>query len=217
MRVMQESAKRIGLKLSGKENDLITHQVEHSVEKNVIKINELLNGKLPVDDSTTFDKTVERKEDESFSLTDIQYAYLIGRNAGIPLGGIATHYYFEVEIFNPDLQRLNAALNHTLSLHAMLRAELIDSGRQRISAALEHYEIAVTDCQYIDDNQLQEFINSTRSDMKTHLRSLAIAPSFEIRATLLNKKRVRLHLCFDLMFIDLHSVKIVMKDWWHFY
>lgn len=33
MRVMQESAKRIGLKLSGKENDLITHQVEHSVEK----------------------------------------------------------------------------------------------------------------------------------------------------------------------------------------
>ncbi|MFV8905363.1 hypothetical protein [Serratia fonticola] len=156
MRVMQESAKRIGLKLSGKENDLITHQVEHSVEKNVIKINELLNGKLPVDDSTTFDKTVERKEDESFSLTDIQYAYLIGRNAGIPLGGIATHYYFEVEIFNPDLQRLNAALNHTLSLHAMLRAELIDSGRQRISAALEHYDQPVWHEKY--DNALQRMV-----------------------------------------------------------
>ncbi|CDG22364.1 Peptide synthetase [Xenorhabdus poinarii G6] len=217
MQIMQESASRIGLKLSVEENGLIINQAEDSVEENSVKINELLNGKLPVDDLVAFDNTVERKEYDSFPLTDIQYAYLIGRNAGMPLGGIATHYYFEVEIFNPDLQRLNAALNQTLSLHTMLRAELIDSGRQRISAVLEHYEIAVTDCQDMDDEQLQVFINSTRSDMETHLRSLAISPSFEIRASLLKNKKVRLHLCFELMFLDLLSVKIVMRDWWLFY
>lgn len=74
-------------------------------------------------------------------------------------------------------------------------AELIDSGRQRISVALKQYEIAVTDCQYMDNDQLQEFINSTRSGMEVYLRSLAVAPSFEMRATLWNKRRFRLHLC----------------------
>ncbi|CDG22363.1 BAC clone 20-21 (fragment) [Xenorhabdus poinarii G6] len=62
MQIMQESANRIGLKLSVEENGLIINQAENSVEENSVKINELLNGKLPVDNLVAFYNTVERKK-----------------------------------------------------------------------------------------------------------------------------------------------------------
>lgn len=217
MYIVQKSADKIGLNNLVIEESYITEHTENATSQYAIKIHDLLNGKLPVDDLLPFNIEDKREVSEPFSLTDIQYAYLIGRNAGMTLGGIATHYYFETEIFNPDLQKLDEALNQTIAFHPMLSAELTDSGRQRVSLTPKRYEIAITDCASMNEKAQQDFIKQTRNEMETHLRSLETSPPFDIRATLLNNNVVRLHLCFELMFLDLHSVKILMKDWWGFY
>jgi hypothetical protein len=47
---------------------------------------------------------------EPFPLTDIQYAYWMGRREDFELGGVATHAYVEVEGADIDVERFNLAL-----------------------------------------------------------------------------------------------------------
>src|SRR6185312_12694945 len=42
---------------------------------------------------------------EPFPLTDIQHAYWVGRSAALELGGMSTHYYFELEGADLDVGR----------------------------------------------------------------------------------------------------------------
>src|SRR5271167_235525 len=48
---------------------------------------------------------------EPFALSDIQQAYLIGREEGVELGNIACHNYFEVDLADWNLERFEAALD----------------------------------------------------------------------------------------------------------
>ncbi|MCP6429434.1 hypothetical protein NL523_29390, partial [Klebsiella pneumoniae] len=42
-----------------------------------------------------------------FPLTDLQQAYLLGRNAFFELGNVSTHIYQEFEMKNVNIQKLN--------------------------------------------------------------------------------------------------------------
>ncbi|EQB98878.1 putative peptide synthetase [Photorhabdus temperata] len=219
MQVILEVAKRVGLNtLPTNKYDLegINWISEVQLSRQAIMINAILNGKLPVDERLT-ESLGSLNNAESFSLTDIQYAYLIGRNPGIVLGGIATNYYLEMEVFKPDLERLNIALNNTIKLHPMLRATLAEGGRQKILSELPFYSINTTDCSDWEIKEKEKFLIDTRYNMQSELRELDKAPPFDIRATYIDKCTLRLHLSFELMFLDFHSVQIVLRDWWRYY
>ncbi|WP_350304436.1 non-ribosomal peptide synthetase [Photorhabdus viridis] len=219
MQVIFEVAKRVGLNtLPTDKYDLegINWISEVQLSRQAIMINAILNGKLPVDERLT-ESLGALNNAESFSLTDIQYAYLIGRNPGIVLGGIATNYYLEMEVFKPDLERLNIALNNTIKLHPMLRATLAEGGRQKILSELPFYSINTTDCSDWEIKEKEKFLTDTRYNMQSELRELDKAPPFDIRATYIDKCTLRLHLSFELMFLDFHSVQIVLRDWWRYY
>ncbi|RGM12518.1 hypothetical protein DXC31_19115 [Mediterraneibacter gnavus] len=67
------------------------------------------------------------KEYDAFELTDIQMAYLVGRNAALKSGGISTHMYTEVKT-ELDLSKFNIALNKAILRHGMLRAVILKTG-----------------------------------------------------------------------------------------
>ena len=46
---------------------------------------------------------------EPFPLSDVQHAYWVGRSRGLNLGGVATHYYYELDCEQLDFARFNAA------------------------------------------------------------------------------------------------------------
>src|SRR4030088_1809557 len=86
---------------------------------------------------TVAEGSPEPVADESFPLTPIQTAYLVGREPVFPLGGVATFFYYEydrVPAGDPeaDLAALEAAWNRVVHRHPMLRMVIGADARQRV-------------------------------------------------------------------------------------
>ncbi len=217
MEVMREAAKKMGLILSTNNGFHTDSLYNHSVSDVSLRINTLLKGVLPAENLNYKCTEENHSADLPFSLTDIQYAYLIGRNAAIPLGGIPAVHYTEIEVYKSDITMLRDALNHVVIRHPMMRAELTDGGRQRITPADRQYSISVTDCSKLNSQSVDDAIQATRTAMMAPDKMAENELPFNIHATLMPKENIRLHLCFNLMFFDLHSINIITRDWWAFY
>lgn len=174
----------------------------------------LLQGGLPREDAAA---EPMQRDDEAFALTDIQYAYLIGRNPGLELGGIASAFYQEWEVEALDLAGLEHALASTVERHAALRTAIRDGGEQAVAVAAPSCRIALTDTRAWDEAARTRHLDAERQRMRHTMLPLNQASPFEIRASLLEGGVTRLHLLFDLMFLDLRSVRIIMRDWWRAY
>lgn len=68
---------------------------------------------------------------EPFPLTDLQQAYLVGRQRGFALGGIGSHFFVKFAVEDLDLTRFDAAWKRLIDRHDMLRAVVRD-GRQQV-------------------------------------------------------------------------------------
>src|ERR1700692_3615538 len=97
---------------------------------------------------------------ELFPLSDIQQAYLIGREEGVELGNIACHNYFEVDLANWDQESFEAALDKLIGRHEMLRLMFLPEGRQQILKEVPPYKVKCADFrgknQYSVDAHLED-------------------------------------------------------------
>ncbi|EJJ4076704.1 AMP-binding protein, partial [Salmonella enterica] len=81
---------------------------------------------------------------EPFSLTEVQQAYLYGRQPSLTLGGIGCHFYKEFNIVDVDISRLEHALDKLICRHDMLRAVFdISSGKQRVIPEVPKYRVTI--------------------------------------------------------------------------
>ena len=67
-----------------------------------------------------------------FPLTDVQYAYWVGRQSGQYLGGNGCHGYMEIDGQNIDRERLETAWALIIQHHPMLRVKYTEDGQQQI-------------------------------------------------------------------------------------
>ena len=65
------------------------------------------------------------------ALTDVQFAYMSGRNNNLHLGGISTHFYIEYDS-ELDPLKFEKALNKVIERQEMLRAYICEDGTQCI-------------------------------------------------------------------------------------
>ncbi|MDB9355203.1 amino acid adenylation domain-containing protein, partial [Nodularia spumigena CS-587/03] len=84
---------------------------------------------------------------QPFPLTDIQQAYLIGRNAAFELGNIATHGYQEIETVGLTVAQVEIAMQRLIERHDMLRVIVQADGQQQILSQVPDFKITVTDLQ----------------------------------------------------------------------
>lgn len=217
MKMMREATDKLGLTLSLDNDVPIVLQYDSNSDNVALNLTALMCGILPAGEINYSDNRREKNDSEPFSLTDIQYAYLIGRNAAIPLGGVPASHYTEIEVYNPDFDRLNDALGRVIACHPVMRSALTDSGRQRFLPAMGDDVIPLIDCSGQDPQSVHDLVGKTRIEMIEAMRTQGNVRPFDIRATQIENRNIRLHLCFDLMFFDLHSIKIIMRDWWEFY
>ncbi|MBQ4839744.1 non-ribosomal peptide synthetase [Pseudoalteromonas luteoviolacea] len=180
------------------------------------QVRALLEGKLPLDEAhlkghVSTDSTIP------FSLSDIQYAYVIGRNPGVELGGRSSSFYIEIDVEDADIDALTASLNHVISLHPMLRAVLSGDGQQKVLEQVSPYQIETLDVSGLEKQEQQAALAAHRHELETTLLPLDKAPSFVIKAIRLDTGLVRLAIYFDLIFVDMHSVYLVLQDWFDHY
>lgn len=154
-----------------------------------------------------------------FPLTPIQASYLAGRAEGLPLGGVATYYYYEYDRTPGDLDpladvtRLETAWNRLVEHHPMLRMTVDDRGRQHIADAPGPYRIGVTDLRRETAGRVERTLSAQREERSHQNRPTGSWPLFDLHATLLPDGRTRLHAGVDVLLTDLAGWMLLMRQW----
>ncbi|MEE4149491.1 amino acid adenylation domain-containing protein [Pseudomonas viridiflava] len=65
-----------------------------------------------------------------FALSDVQQAYLVGRQPGFVLGGVGAHFFVEFSVEQLDIERFNSAWQCLIERHDILRAVVRDGALQ---------------------------------------------------------------------------------------
>jgi pyochelin synthetase len=164
-------------------------------------------------------EVVPRPEErhEPFPLTDIQHAYWVGRNPAVELGGVATHFYFELASEGLDPARLEESLRKVIARHDMLRAIVQPDGRQRILPEVPAYGLVVEDLRGCSAADQDAAIERTRAEMDHQVLPPDRWPLFDIRISRLDGGRLRMHVSLDVLIMDAASLYLVFQDWRHFY
>ncbi|WP_205576910.1 non-ribosomal peptide synthetase [Photobacterium salinisoli] len=191
-------------------------QALHEAAREDEYLDVLYRGQLPLHQPLAEQMTADHEAHEQ-PLTDIQYAYLIGRNTGLELGGLSSSYYLELDVDALDEERFKYAVNQIIGRHAMLRAVAVSGGKQKIVPACSLYCIKSKDISAWETSEQDTYLTTLRQSMEKQRLTLDEAPSFEMRITRLTDKTWRLHCHFDLMFLDVISVRLVLKDIWSEY
>lgn len=165
--------------------------------------NEVVNTEIISDIGNTF---------EPFPLTDVQQAYVIGKNNAYSLGSISTHYYYELERDSIDIEKLSRSLNKLVQRHLMMRAVILpDALKQKILKKVPEYKI----CYEILPEHTEERCKKLEEvrEKLTHRKFLdGEWPLFEVFVTMWTGK-ARIHMCFDNTIFDGWSISLLLDEW----
>jgi hypothetical protein len=154
---------------------------------------------------------------EPFPLTDVQHAYWVGRSNAFTLGNIATHVYFELDLMEVDVSRLEQAWRQLIQRHDMLRVVFRPDGRQQILASVPLYRIAVIDLIGQDNDTFNQQISDIRAEMSHQVLPTDEWPLFDIRATHLSERYTRLHISMDILITDGMGLMLLFQEWFRCY
>ncbi|MEG4815829.1 amino acid adenylation domain-containing protein [Microcoleus sp. K5-D4] len=154
---------------------------------------------------------------QPFPLNEMQQAYWIGRNSFLEMGNVAIHGYVEIESDELDLERFSLAWQRVVERHDMLRAIVLPNGQQQILENVPAYKIEVLDLRSLAPEIAGEKLAAIRDRLSHQVLPLDRWPLFEICASQINKRRIRLHISIDALCIDGWSFQILFGDLVKFY
>lgn len=145
---------------------------------------------------------------DPFPLTDVQQAYLLGRNDAFGYGGVACHGYVEVAFPRLDPERVQAAWRTLIGRHDMLRAVIHPDGHQEVLAEVPGYEVRVADLRGADP---EERLAAIREEMAHTVYPAGAWPLFELRISLTDRGAL-LHASIDLLIADYVSIQLLLAE-----
>ncbi|MFF4426893.1 amino acid adenylation domain-containing protein [Streptomyces sp. NPDC001549] len=149
---------------------------------------------------------------EPFPLTDIQSAYLLGRDEAFDYGGVSCHIYLEFRRpADLDPQRLQEAWDGLVERHGMLRSVISRDGTQRIAPALADTRIRVADLRGLTAEAATEAAASVRAELSHRVHPAGERPMYEVRLTRL-EGHCLLHLSMDFAVLDWISIQLLLTE-----
>lgn len=155
--------------------------------------------------------------DKPFPLTDVQFAYWIGRSDIMELGNIAAHGYQENDLVDFDYQRFSLAFNTMIKRHGVMRMVVLESGEQKINTTTPVYTIPVVDLRKKNTGEIIAKIKEIRNEMSHYVFDCTTWPLFEIRATRITERLTRIHFSFDGLILDGPSTRILYNELYRLY
>ncbi|MCJ2147810.1 non-ribosomal peptide synthetase [Bacillus sp. B19-2] len=153
---------------------------------------------------------------EPFPLTDVQMAYLMGREELFELGGVSTHGYAEIET-KLDMERLNRALQHVIAYHPMLRVIVLPGGEQKILEEVPLYEIKIENLTDLNEETQKQRILEERERMSHYVFQPDQWPLFEYKAFKLTENTHYLFMGYDMLILDGASMQMIGRLLMQFY
>lgn len=150
-------------------------------------------------------------KEKKLPLTDVQFAYMSGRNPNIYLGGISTHFYVEFDS-RLEAARLEDAVNRVISNQEMMRAYICEDGTQRILEEAPHYKIPFVDIRGYSREKQEAELLAYRKKAENRIFPLGQWPMFEIAVFKTSQDNARLIIDFDMMIVDGMSTEILIQE-----
>ncbi|AEN08672.1 amino acid adenylation domain-containing protein [Streptomyces sp. DvalAA-21] len=164
----------------------------------------------PAGPATALQAPTDGEPAEPFPLATMQHAYWIGRQDGQPLGGVAAHFYVELDGHDVDPGRLDTALRALVLRHGMLRAVFDGEGRQRFGPP--GTPLTVHDLRDRAPKDAENELELLR-ERNTHARPDIISGDvFRAALCLLPDGRTRLQIDLDMMAGDALSLRVLLSD-----
>lgn len=148
---------------------------------------------------------------EPFDLTEVQFAYLMGREESFEIGGISTHLYFDI-MARLDLKRFNNVLQKIIERHPSLRTTILPDGRQKVLHEVPTYTIKTLDISGLNHNEQTVFLKNERDRMSHHIFQVDTWPLFEFKAIKVSDGNYYLLIGFDLLIADGESINIIGNE-----
>ncbi len=95
----------------------------------------------------------------------------------------------------------------------MLRAVVSPEGYQQVLAEVPDYEFRTVDLRGLDENARDERLRDIHEEMRDQVFDTAVWPLFDIRLTLVDGHRIRLHLGMDALISDAWSTSLLFREW----
>ena len=160
---------------------------------------------------------VEKEQDasnldlESTSLTNVQMAYLLGRNSGFELGGTSTHAYFEMSL-HVDIAQYTECVNQVVKRHSMLRAIIYPDGKQRVLDDVQPIKIPVVDATMENEEGKQQAREQIRAGMEDQVFDTTQWPLFAIQAMKVGTNDYIIFFGIDMLIADGISILMILNE-----
>ena len=142
-----------------------------------------------------------------FPLTDVQQAYLVGRQPGFALGGVGSHFFVEFEIERLDVARFESAWRRLIARHDMLRAVVRD-GTQQVLDEVPPFVLARHRVDALDGAQAL----ALRERHAHQVLDPSRWPVFDVQAVEDGGSRSLVHVCLDNLMLDGLSMQILLAE-----
>ena len=146
-----------------------------------------------------------------FPLTDVQNAYLLGRQSSFGYGNVACHGYLELSWPRLDPQGVEQAWNRLIERHDMLRAVIASEGSQCVLVNVAHYSLAVADLRGVTAEQHRHGVQQIRQAMEQKLYPTDQWPLFELRMSRSDSGDT-LHFSMDSLIADWASAQLLFNE-----
>ncbi|MFJ8431260.1 amino acid adenylation domain-containing protein [Kitasatospora sp. NPDC094019] len=151
-------------------------------------------------------------EGEPFPLALMQHAYWVGRAGGQTLGAVAAHLYTEFDGTGVDPDRLGTAVAALAEHHHMLRARILDDGRQVVEPWRHGTGLPVLDLRSASGSEIAERTAQLRDQLSHQLLPVESGQVIDVRVTLLPENRTRVHIDVDMLAADARSYRTLLAD-----
>lgn len=170
---------------------------------------EILSERMSLEDALSSKILISK---ESNSLTDVQYAYWIGRGEKQILGGVSCHAYFEFKGLGLDTDKLKEAWYKIQQRHPMLRARFLENGTQQIIEQNKFSnELIIYDLRE-KQSEIEEHLLKIRTTNSHRIFDIEKGHVAALEVTIINNKEYVIHFDIDLLVADLKSIGIVLND-----
>ncbi|MFJ8776147.1 amino acid adenylation domain-containing protein [Streptomyces microflavus] len=149
---------------------------------------------------------------DPFDLTDVQQAYLHGRESGHELGNVDASFYVELDITGLDVDRFERVLQAAIASHDMLRAVILDDGRQQVLPEVPDFNVVREDLSHLSAQEQQARLETLRADATGKRRDVFRWPLFDVHATRLGPRQLLLRFGFDLLICDGASFALLIEE-----
>lgn len=159
---------------------------------------------------SNLEKIITSDKNTSFPLTDIQYAYKIGREDDQVLGGVGCHAYLEFDGKDIDIEKLEKAWSALQYHHEMLRAQFEEDGKQKIMNKPYDEHLTIYDLR--DSKDYKEQLKGIREKISHRKLNVEKGQVAGLTISLLPNSKERIHFDVDLLVADVQSLQVLFRD-----